>query len=96
MIKNKFLTLSPLVFIALFTGCGGGGGSNTESTSNSPADITLVAGEYKTCTTATSFTVTPTSDPIVTFSTDADSGDTTITLNSDTTGSIVIKNCTTK
>ena len=95
--KNKiFTTMIVLIFTSMFSACGGGGGgsSTTSTTTAVLADITLSAGGSSTCTSATSFSVTPTDDPVVVFSTDAVSGDTTITIDSASSGSVLIQNCT--
>ena len=57
--------------------------------------IVVNAGESEVCTSATSFTATPTNDPIVTFTTDAVSGATTIDVNVTSTGYVTLSNCTT-
>lgn len=59
-------------------------------------DVTLKKGEYKICTKVTSFVVEPTDNPSVKFSKDVVGGDINISIASDSTGSITIKNCTIK
>lgn len=79
-----------------FSACGGGGGDSTTTTPVVVGieDISLSAGGSVICTNETSFTVTPTSDPDVIFLTDAQSGDTTIRLDSVSAGSLLVQNCT--
>ena len=94
MKQKIILTLTVLTFIAFLTGCGSSSSPTTKPVTI--ADVTLTANQSTVCTNATSFTVTPTGNPTVTFSTDASSGDTTITIDSNSTGSVVIVNCTAK
>ena len=95
MSNKVLLTIS--ILASLFVGCSDSNSvdiTEDETSTTALSDITLSAGDSKVCTTATKFTVTPTNDPVVTFTTDADSGDTTIALSADTTGSVTISNCT--
>jgi len=57
-------------------------------------DITMSTIDSASCSNKTFFTVTPTNNPSVKFSTDASTGSTTITLSDASTGSINISNCT--
>ena len=86
----RFITI--LAFGSMFVACSDGGSSKTNAVIELE-DITLIAAESTVCTNATAFTVTPTNDPSVVFSTDTQSGDTTITLES---GSVLVQNCTVK
>jgi len=94
--KNKILkTLTIATVVTLFSACGGGGGSSDETTTPTTIDdVVLSSSQSLVCTTATDFTVEPTDNPVVTFSTDADSGDTTISVSEDSTGFATVKNCT--
>ena len=70
-VKNKIFTIIVMSsLITLFTACGGGGGGSSTTASPAIEDITLAAGASSVCTNATAFTVTPTDDPDVVFSTD--------------------------
>jgi hypothetical protein len=53
-------------------------------------DITVGANQSKTCTKTTPFKVNPNGNPMVTFSTDGDSGETTVSVES---GSVTLANC---
>lgn len=96
MKKNILTTIATISLMSLFTACGGGGGSSSSTTPVALADIVLTASQTTTCTNATSFTVTPTDNPITVFSTDTESGDTTVTIEAGSAGSVLIENCTTK
>lgn len=88
--KNKFFTLiTILTFGFIFVSCSSGGNSK----STALEDITLTTGESIICTNTTSFSVVPTDDPSVIFSTDVQTGNTTISIES---GSVLVQNCTTK
>lgn len=97
--KKIFLTFGVLGLTVLFVGCGGGSSSDIEEDTTTPVvvkDITLNAGDSKICTNETSFKVKPTSNPIVIFSTDASSGDTTILIDENSSGFVTISDCTFK
>jgi len=93
--RNKFFTLiTILAFSFMFVSCSSGGSSKAVSEENVVLeDITLTTGESTLCTNDTAFNVVPTDDPSVIFSTDVQTGDTTIKLES---GSVLVQNCTTK
>ena len=92
--KNRIFTLITILALAsMFVSCNDGGGSSKTTSVVELEDITLTTGESTVCTNVTPFTVTPTSDPTVVFSTDAQTGDTTISLES---GSVLVQNCTVK
>jgi len=91
--KIKIFTLiMALALGSIFVACS----SSSNNTVEVIEDITLSAGGTTTCTNVTAFTVTPTNDPDVVFSTDAQSGDTSITVESTSSGSVLLQNCTKK
>ena len=95
--KTKILiTMMMFTFASVFVACSGGGGEDSTPVAVVLEDITLGAGGSSICTNATSFTVTPTDDPDVVFTTDAESGDTTISVEAGSAGFVLIQNCTTK
>jgi hypothetical protein len=59
-------------------------------------DIILTANEWKICTNSTPFNVKPTDNPLVKFTTGADSKDVNISVDSDSEGLVTIVNCTAK
>ena len=59
-------------------------------------DITLTASESVVCTRFTPFSVNQTDNPLVTFTTDADSKNVTIAVNDESAGLVTIVNCTAK
>ena len=85
----KFITI--LALGSIFVACSSSSDSNSEE---GIKDITLNAGDSIVCTKVTAFTIIPTNDPDVVFSTDAQSGDTSITIDSASTGVALVKNCT--
>ena len=92
--KNKIFTLITVLALgSIFVACSSGSDSTVVEVIE---DITLSAGDSTTCTNVTAFTVTPTDDPDVVFSTDTSSGDTTITIETSSTGTVLIQNCTVK
>ena len=56
-------------------------------------DISMITVASTSCSDKTFFTITPTNNPVVKFSTDAATGSTTIRLLDTSTGSINISNC---
>ena len=82
------------VITIFIIGCGGSSDSST--TVEKSNDIVVKAGERQICTSETSFTVTPTNDPLVTFETDAVTNDTTIIVDENSSGYVTIKDCTTR
>ena len=94
--KNKiFTTIMMLTLAFVFAACGGGGGGDSTPAAVVLDDITLTAGGSSVCTDATTFTVTPTDDPDVVFSTNAETGDTNVSVEASSAGSVLIENCTT-
>ena len=90
--KNIFFRLLFLGFIlSVILGCG-----NSMDSSSTLTDIVLYSGERQICTNATSFAITPTDNPAVTFSTDTSTKDTTISVEQNSSGYITISNCTKK
>ena len=92
-----FTILLGMALAYTFTACSSDSGGGTTTTPvDDTADFSLALGASATCTTASSFTVVPTSDPVVTFTTDADSGDTTILVdaNSPSGSSVLVQDCT--
>ncbi|MEA2099725.1 MAG: hypothetical protein U9P72_06315 [Campylobacterota bacterium] len=95
--KNKLFTLVSIVFLSsIFVACSSDKGSKTVSTPAVLEDIILVADTSIICTNETVFTVVPTDNPEVLSSTDTSSGDTTIYIQKDSLGTVLIQNCTKK
>ena len=102
--KNiNFTIMMMLAFTLLFSACSEKEDKVDEDPivigdeNNTIEDIVVNAGESEVCTSATSFTATPTNDPIVIFTTDAVSGSTTIDVNAtSTTGYVTLSDCTTE
>ena len=94
MTHRIFTIIFAIALAYTFTACSSGDGGTT--TTDATPDFTLAPDASATCTKATSFTVVPTGDPVVTFTTDADSGDTTILVdaNSPSGSSVLVQDCT--
>ena len=87
---NKVFFLQLLAVTFLFYGC-----KETTSTKESITDITLNVGESVRCSNTQTFKISPLEQttPQVTILNDIATKSTTITLDSNSSGSLVVKDC---
>lgn len=93
--NNMFLLLGSVSILILFSGCGDSAAKDDNSVATNSSNKILKVNQSIICSDKTHFTVTPTNNPIVTFNTDTSTGDTTISVssNSPTNSSVEVSNC---
>jgi len=86
-----------MIFLVLLVMTGCSGGSSEDETTNEEVDTSVVlnVGDTLVCSNSTQFTVTPTNDPVIVFTTDTFTGDTSIEVTSESAlSSVLVENCT--
>lgn len=86
--------ITVILLTSLFIGCGGGGNNSDEIQNDPNSDTILKQGESITCSEVTSFSVIPTQEPSIQFSKNTENGEVTISIDKDSKGFVILKQCT--